>query len=170
MHMNGGIAMFCYQKASLENLEEIWDQNIRDNPEDPRYIRWKKQFIDDNLSGIAATFVVLSGDEPVGEGTLLLSPDCRAIRGRTCLCDGKTSANINALRIRKEYEGQGHISNLMKEMEAYAKRIGIQRLTIGAEARETRNLGIYLHWGFDKFLLCETEDEEPILYYGKDLL
>lgn len=169
MHMNGGIAMFCYKKATLDDLETIWDRNIRENPDDPRYIRWKKQFINDNISGAAATFVILADGIPVGEGTLLLSPDCRAIRGRTCLSDGKTTANINALRIQEQYEGQGHISKLMKEMERYAKSIGITRVTIGVEATETRNLGIYLHWGFDRFLMHEVEDGELVLYYGKDV-
>ena len=169
MQKNGGVAMFCYKKATLEELERIWDRSIRENPDDPRYIRWKKQFIDDNVSGAAATFVITADGEPVGEGTLLLSPDCRAIRGRTCLCDGKAVANINALRIQKAYEGQGHISTLMKEMERYAKSIGITRLTIGVEAAETRNLGIYLHRGFDLFLMHEVEDSELVLYYGKDL-
>ena len=28
---------------------------------------------------------------------------------------------------------------------------GYQRLTIGVEAHMTRNLGIYLHWGYDEF-------------------
>lgn len=161
--------MFCYKKATLENLEAIWDRNIRENPDDLRYIRWKKQFIDDNISGAAATFVITADGEPVGEGTLLLSPACRAIRGRTCLCDGKTVANINALRIQKALEGQGHISALMKEMELYAKSIGVTRLTIGVEAAEARNLGIYLHWGFALFLMHEVEDGALVLYYGKDI-
>lgn len=161
--------MIFYRKATLDDLETIWNRSIGENPEDPRYIRWKKQFIDDNRSGAATTFVVMDETEPVGEGTLLLSPGCRAVRGRTCLCDGHTSANINALRIRKAYEGQGHISALMKTMEAYAKSIGLTQLTIGVEAAETRNLGIYLHWGFDRFLMAEEEDGALVLYYGKQL-
>lgn len=161
--------MILYRKATLDDLEAIWNRSIADNPGDSRYIRWKKQFIDDNQNGAAVTFVVISDGKPVGEGTLLLSPACRAIRGRTCLCDGMTTANINALRIRSGLEGQGHISKLMKEIEAYAKRIGITRLTIGVEAVETRNLGIYLHWGFRQFIIHEIEDGELVLYYGKDL-
>ena len=169
MQKNGGTAMFCYKKATLENLEAIWDRNIRENPDDLRYIRWKKQFIDDNISGAAATFVITSEGDPVGEGTLLLSPACRAIRGRTCLCNGKNSANINALRIRKEYEGQGHISKLVRTMESYARSIGLTTITIGVEAAETRNLSIYLHWGFDHFLMYEEEDGALVLYYGKKI-
>ena len=161
--------MISYHKATLEELEAIWDYNIAQNPEDPRYLRWKEQFLRDNLSGAAATFVVSMDGSCVGEGTLLLSPDCRAIRGRTCLCDGKTVANINALRIQPSYEGQGHISALMKAMENYAGTLGIETMTIGVEAAETRNLGIYLHWGFDRFLMHETEDDTLVLYYGKSI-
>lgn len=161
--------MFSYKKASLEDLNRLWDRNIAENPGDERWIRWKKQFIDDNISSAAATFVVLAGHEPVGEGTLLLSPACRAVRGRTVLCDGRNTANINALRIQERYEGQGHISAMMKALTAYAKSIGITRLTIGVEPCETRNLGIYLHWGFDQFLVAEEEDGALVLYYGKDI-
>lgn len=161
--------MIGYRKATSEDLEKIWDSHIAQNPDDSRYIRWKKQFMDDNECNAAATFIIVVDDAPVGEGTLLLSPDCRAIRGRTDLCDGKHTENINALRIQKDWEGQGHISSLMKEIERYAKSIGISRLTIGVEAAETRNLEIYLHWGFRQFIMHEVEDGELVLYYGKDL-
>ena len=161
--------MICYKKTNLPDLERIWDYQIAQNPGDDRYLRWKSQFIADNQSGRAVTFAVTVQGNPVGEGTLLLCPDCRAIRGRLCLCDGKETANINALRIFPEYEGQGHLSRLMQEMESYAKSIGIRRLTIGVEASETRNLAIYLHWGFDRFVMSEEEDGALVLYYGKDL-
>ena len=161
--------MFLYRKATFDDLDRIWDRNIADNPGDDRYLRWKKQFLEDNASGDAATFVVVHEAEPVGEGTLLLSPACRAIRDRTQLCDGKTVANVNALRIRKEYEGQGHISAMMAELERYAVTMGIKQLTIGVEPAEARNLGIYLHWGYDQFIMAEEEDGCLVLYYGKDI-
>lgn len=158
-----------YRKATPEDLERIWNRSLAEHPGEECWTRWKDQFITDNRLGNAATFVAVFDGEPVGEGTLLLSPDCRAIRGRTELCDGEQTANINALRIRKEYEGQGHVSALMKHMEAYAKHLGITRLTIGVEAAETRNLGIYLHWGFDSFITTEVDHGALVLYYGKDI-
>ncbi len=161
--------MVEYRKATAEDLEVIWDYQIAENPGDPNWVRWKKQFIDDNNSGAAATFVAVVDGVPVGEGTLLFSPDCRAIRGRLALADGKTVTNINALRIRKAFEGKGYISALVKTMEAYAAQQGYGRVTIGVEAVEARNLGIYLHWGYDRFLMHEGEDMELTLYYGKDL-
>lgn len=161
--------MATYRKATAEDLERIWDYQIAQNPGDANWIRWKKQFIDDNLSGAAATFVAVVDGEPVGEGTLLFSPDCRAIRGRLELADGKSVTNINALRIRKAYEGKGHISKLVKHMEDYAAQNGFTRVTIGVEAVEARNLGIYLHWGYNKFLLSEGDGLDLTLYYGKDI-
>ena len=161
--------MVEYRKATAEDLEIIWDYQIAQNPGDPNWIRWKKQFIDDNRSGAAATFVAVVDGVPVGEGTLLFSPDCRAIRGRLALADGKTVTNINALRIRKAFEGKGYISALVKHMEAYAAEQGYRRVTIGVEAVEARNLGIYLHWGYNQFLMSEGENMELTLYYGKDL-
>ena len=161
--------MVIYRKATAEDLETIWDYQIAENPDEPAWVRWKGEFIENNRSGAAATFVAVVDGVPVGEGTLLFSPECKAIRGRRSLADGKTTTNINALRIRKAYEGQGYISALVKYMEAYAKDRGFSRVTIGVEAAETRNLGIYLHWGYDQFLLTEGEDQELVLYYGKEL-
>ena len=44
------------------------------------------------------------------------------------------------LELNKKYEGQGHISKLVKMAEQYAKQKGITYLTIGCEAKETLNL------------------------------
>ena len=161
--------MFEYRKATPDDLERIWNMNIADNEGDARWVAWKHEYISYNQSGAAATFVVVCDGRPVGEGTLLFSPACGAIRGRTVLADGRHIANVNALRIRKEYEGQGHVSALMRMMQAYAAGLGYTRLTIGVEAKETRNLAIYLHWGYDEWVMSEGEDNELVLYYAKDL-
>lgn len=114
--------------------------NIADNDADERWINWKNQFISDNQSGKAITFVIIYDRKPISEGTLIFSPECRAINGRTPLADNKNVANINALQIRKEHEGKRYISALIRMIEQYAANNGYRRLTIGVEARETRNL------------------------------
>ena len=158
-----------YRKATETDLELIWDENIRNNPKDSRWIRWKEQFISDNRSGAAVTFVAVEDDMPVGEVTLILSPECKAVKGRPMLADGLGIANINALRIKKAFEGLGHASALVKVLEDYAKEIGITRLTIGVEARESRNVAIYLHWGYTELVHYETDDGELVLYYAKEI-
>ena len=108
--------------------------------------------------------MVVCDGEPVGEGTLLFAPECEAIAGRTVLADGATVANINALRIEKAHEGQGHISAMVRLMEAEAARRGYQRLTIGVEEKEKNNQAIYRHWGYESLVLTEEEDGESILF------
>jgi len=100
---------------------------------------------------------------------LIFSPQCGTINERLALVDGKRVANINSLRMDREYEGRGHMSRLVKIMELYAKEAEYTEATIGVEAGETRNLGIYLHWGYNRLVLSEVEDGSLFLYYAKDL-
>ena len=155
--------------ATMDDLECIWEKNIRQNPEDPRWIRWRDEYIGYNRNGQALTYVVVCDGEPVGEGTLLFAPECEAIAGRTVLADGATVANINALRIEKAHERQGHISAMVRLMEAEAARRGYQRLTIGVEEKEKRNQAIYRHWGYQRLVLTEVEDGETVFYLEKDI-
>lgn len=157
--------MFAYRKATLEDLETLWNRHIAENPKDDRYLRWKRDFIERNRLDQAATFVVVRDGEPVGEVTLAHHQNGT----RSLLADGKSTGYIQALRIRKEYEGQGHVSRLMRALEAYARELGYSTLTIGVEATETRTLGMYLHWGYDQFLMSEMDDGELVLFYAKDL-
>ena len=161
--------MITCRQATPEDLESIWDMDIAEHGGDIRWKQWKDEYISYNQTGKAATFVVICDEKPVGQGTLLFSPQCSAIGGRTELADNEKTANINALRIRKEYEGHGHISALVRLMEKHAAENGCNRLTIGVEARETRNLAIYLHWGFRELVKAETEEDTLVLYYAKNL-
>lgn len=160
--------MFCYRKATLDDLEAIWNHHIAENPGDENYLRWKHDFISRNMRNQAATFVIVAGNEPIGEVTL----DYHASGysgNRTLLADGSHTGYVTALRIRQEYEGRGIVSQLMHYMENHAKSVGFSRLTIGVEAKETRNLGIYLHWGYDRFLMAEEDHGILTLFYAKDL-
>lgn len=160
--------MTKYRKATLEDLNRLWEHNIAINSNDPRWIKWKDTYINYNKTGKAATFTAIVDSIPVGEGTLLFSPECSAINGRTELANNSTIANINALRIQKKHESKGYISTLVKLMEDYIIQNDYKRLTIGVEAKETRNLAIYLHWGYNEFITSAVEDGELVLYYAKN--
>ncbi len=118
----------------------------------------KYEYIGYNQLGKAVTFCVVLNDHSVGEGTLILYSECKAVSERKELCDDNGTANINALRIQKEYECKGYMSRLVKEMERYAVCNGISKLTIGIKGKETRNPAIYLHWGFTEFLSYSLEE------------
>ncbi len=161
--------MFEYRVATREDLENIWNLNIARHPGDERWVHWKGELIGYNVDGRAVTFVTVLDGKPVGEGTWLISPTCSALAGLEGLADDKTTVNLNGLRILKDYEGQGHTSKLVKFMESWAKDNGYTRVTIGVDASEARNLGIYLHWGYTTYLCHEIENGELVLYYGKNL-
>lgn len=161
--------LYQYRAATMDDLHKNWARLIAENPGDPRWLRWRDEFITNNRSGAARSYVVLCDGLPVGEGTLLFSPQCSAIAGRTQLADGVRVANINALRIIQAHEGQGHISVLVRLMEAEARQQGFTRLTIGVEAGETRNQAIYRHWGYDRLVLTAAEDGETVYYLEKDI-
>lgn len=161
--------MFEYRKATHDDLKKIWDKDINRNPDDSRWPKWKDEYIKNNKENKCATFVVIHDGSPVGQVTLLMSPDCSAVKNKKLLCDGKSVANMNAFRIDKPFEGQGHISKLVTLAEKYAKKQGIKTLTIGAEATETRNLSIYFHFGYSEFVMSETENNTLILYYKKNI-
>lgn len=162
--------MFTYQKATPEILETLWNDNIKlHKDEKERWMRWKKIYIDENEKNLATTFAICKDGYPIGEGTLLWNKECHAIKERTSLASIGTICNVNALRIQKAYEGQGHISKLMKVMEEYARNLGYQKISIGVEANQTRNLAIYLHFGYQELIHVENEDGELVLYYAKTL-
>lgn len=162
--------MICYRKATLEDLERIWDYQIAQNPDEPRNQRWKESYIDRNIRNRAATYVVVINGEPVGEITLDYHAEAYGNPSiRPKLADGKKTAYLTALRIRKEFEGYGYISELMRFMEKDAKNKGFTHLSIGVGAEETRNLAIYLHWGYNCFVTAEEDHGELVLFYAKGL-
>lgn len=163
------VGSFLCRLATDEEFELLWQQNIEAHPDDPRWRAWREEYAASRPAGYSETFAVLSDGKPVGEGTLLYSPACGAIHGRTVLANGGSTANVNALRIQKAYEGRGGISALVRTMEAHARKRGISLLTIGVEAANARNLAIYLHWGYRTLVHTETEEGSLVLYYAKEL-
>ena len=165
--------MIEYRVATLEDLNNVWDKDIRGNIGDERYKRWKNEYIGYNLNGDAKTFVAVDNNDVIAQITVILKPNVKAVMGKEKLCDGKHIANMNAFRCDKEYEGKGHISKLVKLGEEYVRNIGYNYITIGSEARETRNLSIYFHFGYTEFLMSEVDEQEEddplVLYYGKKL-
>ena len=153
-----------YRIATEAEFHALWDRNMQLDPEEPMWPIWRQRFRSRIDLGQAITFAVVIDGEPVGEGTLELNTgkDPR-------LCDGRTNVYLAALRIRPEFEGQGHISRLVRTMETHARNLGFQRITIGVEENAARNRGIYTHWGYVTPVMEITEDGEKVLYFAKEL-
>ncbi len=153
-----------YRIITDQEFDLLWDRNIAADPNEPMWPIWRQRFRERIDKGQAITFGVILDGDPVGEGTLEMNTgkDPR-------LCNGCDTAYLAALRIYKEHEGQGHISRLVKTIEDHARDLGFTRMTIGAEVVQSRNLGIYLHWGYTEFVMSEGEDRDLTLYYAKTL-
>ena len=159
--------MWIYRLAKREEVVSLWDYQIATHRSSDLWMKWKKEYLYYLDHGMALTFAAFYDGTPVGEGTLLLSPACQAIRGRTVLCDGTEIANINALRIRKKFEGQGQISALMRVIEQEAQQRGFRRLTICAEAKEARNGAIYRHRDMTNWYFVRRRTEKKFCILKK---
>lgn len=153
-----------YRIITDREFDLLWDRNMAADPEETMWPIWRARFRERIAKGQAITFGVILDGDPVGEGTLEL---CTGKDPR--LCDGVDNVYLAALRIRKEFEGQGHISRLVKTMENHARDLGFSAITIGVEEAEARNRAIYAHWGYVNHLFTVTEGDEQVLYYGKPL-
>ena len=162
--------MVTYRKATIDDLERVWAYNMAMNPDEPRMQRWKESYVKRNLECRAATYVVIIDGEPVGEVTLDYFAEAYGNPEiRKYLADGSKTGYLTALRIRKEYEGKGYVSQLMRFVEKEAADMGFTTLTIGVDACENRNRAMYLHWGYNNFILDEQDGDEIVLFYAKYL-
>ena len=140
--------------ATMQELENWWDKEIKENVGDNSLVVWKNNFIEENINGKRKTFFAFDSGKYVGQGTLLFESKDKVMTG-----DGK--AEIIKLEIEEEYRGKGVATEIYKALKFYAKSVGIKTLTIGVEPSEIRNMQIYFHWGFTKFLQCITENYPP---------
>ena len=158
--------------ATENDLVKVWDKDILKNNNSETWKRWKREYINYNKNEELKTFVAVDGDDVIAQISVVLKSTVKAVQGKPYLCNDET-VNMNAFRCDKEYEGQGHISKLVKMGEAYAKSLGKKYATIGAEATIPRNLSIYFHFGYTEFITVKEEiddgEKEVVLYYRKKL-
>ena len=139
--MNYNNENFIYWIATLEDLEQVWNKDIDRHPNDERWSRWKAEYIEYNKNNEAKTFVAINKNgEVISQLTLILKGNVKAVKDRPKLCDGKNIANFNAFRTDKIYQGQGHISKLVKFAEDWARKNLIKKITIGVEASNSKNI------------------------------
>ena len=140
--------------ATIEELEKWWDEKIKKSPQNNACKVWKESFVSGNKNGLRKTFFVFEDKNYIGQGTLLLKSD-------DAVMTGSGRAEIIKLEINPEWRGKGIATKIYKTIEQYAKQIGIDTLTIGVEPGEVKNMQIYFHWGFTKFLQITTETYPP---------
>jgi len=161
---------FTYRIATLAEVTEMRDAQVAESGNDPDLIQWRTEFIEGNRHNRMRTYVILCNGVRIGSGTILLAPECRAVGGRHSLADGKMTANVNSLGVDKTYQGQGHMSRLVKLMEDDVRAEGFTTATIGVEITNGKNLGIYLHWGYTTYVTREDSENGFVVYFAKSLV
>lgn len=155
--------------ASKSQIIEKWDEEIKKHNYSEEWKIYKEQSLS-NMDTRTVYMGLLDG-KIITEATAIISGKDKCIENKDDLVDnGK--AYLSAFRTNKEYENQGYFSKLYKFMENDLKKRGFNSLTLGVEPCETRNIQIYLKWGFSKYIKTDYEyypNGEKILvnYYEK---
>lgn len=85
------------------------------------------------------------------------------------------TAYLCAFRTIEKYQGKGYFSKLFKFMIDDLKSKGYEKVTLGVEPSETKNLKMYKHLGFNEIIRSaqETYPDGTVIdvnYYGKSLI
>ena len=159
--------------ASLQDIITKQNEKINKHPNDMKWAVWKNEWLERfNDKTIRVYYGLLDG-KIITEATAVVSPYDKYIQNKEKLVD-KNTVYLTAFGTAKEYAGQGYFSKLYKYMEEDLKRIGFEKLTLGVEPCEVRNILIYFNWGYTNYIKSAYEsypDGNKILvnFYGKNL-
>lgn len=140
--------------ATEKELEDWWDEEIRNNPNDNSYVVWKNGFVKGNKDGERKTFFAFEHGKYIGQGTIRLRSEDENMTG-----NGR--AEIVKLEVVPKWRGKGVSTKIYNAIKDYAKQNCIDTLTIGVEPCEIKNMQIYFHWGFTNFIKVITEEFPP---------
>ena len=163
--------------ATVEDMEQNWNYLIEIHPDNNAWKIWKEKAIKDMENKNAIVYYGILNGVIISEVTAFLSN--LDVQNSDGLVDD-TTAYLSAFRTRKEYRGKGYFSELYKFIENDLKNRGCNKLTLGVEPCEVKNMMIYFKYGFTDFIKtayeiepAKNENEEPkkylVCYYGKNI-
>lgn len=141
--------------ASLEEINQKWDYEISNHPNDNSWLIWKEDFINGVKLGKRICYYGILNNKIIAEGTAILSKD--NAQNSEDLIDDHT-AYLTAFRTIDEYKGKGYFSKLYNYMETDLKSKNYKKLTLGVEPSEVKNMKIYFNWGYNNFIKTAYEE------------
>ncbi len=160
--------------ANIRQIEKRWEEKEKRDLSDKSIAIWKLNAINGFKAGKRLYYYGFLGDEVICEAAALLK-ECEVQNGAGLA--GDKTAYLSAFKTEENYRGKGYFSVLYKFMEEDLKKRGYEKLTLGVEAEDEKNLMIYKKWGYNEFIktACEYypsengEDTEEIVinYYAK---
>lgn len=157
--------------ASIDEMERKWNYEIKKN-KNPNWKIWKAEAIDRVKKGQSIAYYGILNGKIICEATSML--DKSNVQNSDGLVNDKT-VYLCAFRTIDKYQGKGYFSKLFKFMINDLKSKGYERVTLGVEPNETKNLKIYQYLGFNEFIKSaqETYPDGTVIdvdYYGMNLI
>lgn len=158
--------------ASIDEIERKWNYEIRTSWRRKAVLKTlKKEAIERVKSGQTITYYGLLNGKIICQTTAMF--DENIIQNSDGLVDNKTVYLCNFSTVKK-YQGNGYFSKLFQFMINDLKNRGYEKVTLGVEPSETKNLKIYQHLGFNEFIKSGQEiftdgKIADVDYYGMKL-
>ena len=160
--------------ADIHQIEKRWEEKEKKDPFDKSIATWKRNAINGFKAGKRLYYYGFLGDKVICEAAALLSA-CEVQNGEG-LAGGET-AYLSAFKTEEKYRGKGYFSVLYKFIEDDLKKRGYEKLTLGVENGDEKNLMIYKKWGYNEFIKTACEyypsesgegtEEIVVNYYAK---
>ncbi len=157
--------------ASLQEMEEKWDYEIKLHPRQENWIIWKAEAINNFQTGRSIPYYGILDVTIICEATAVVDPG--EVQNSAGMMDEKT-AYLCAFRTIKEYREKGYFSRLMRFMLNDLKQKGYTKAVLGVEPGNKKNKAMYTHWGFTEFIESAMEQYPDgtvidVEYFGKSL-
>lgn len=163
---------YICQIATIDEMERKWNYEIRRQRKRKIVLeRLKNNALEYTKNGQSVTYYGKIHNRIICETTAMFDEDI--IQNSDKLVDDKTVYLCNFSTV-KRYRGKGYFSKLFRFMINDLKNRGYKKFTLGVEPAETKNLNIYQHLGFNKFIKSaqETFPDGTVIdvdYYGNIL-
>lgn len=161
---------YICKMAAIDEMEVKWNYEIKKH-KNSNWKIWKHESISRVKNGQSIVYYGVLNGEIICEATAMF--DKSIVQNCEGLVDDKT-VYLCAFRTVEKYQGKGYFSNLFDFMINDLKNRGYEKVTLGVEPAEIKNLEIYHHLGFNTFIKSaqETYPDGTVIdvdYYGMDL-
>ena len=156
--------------ASVDEMKIKWNYEIKKH-KSPNWKIWKVESIERVKNGQCIVYYGIINGKIICETTAMI--DKNIVQNSDGLVDDKT-VYLCAFRTVDKYQGKGYFSKLFNFMINDLKSKGYEKVTLGVEPTETKNLKIYKHLGFNEYIKFaqETYLDGTVIdvdYYGMEL-
>ena len=162
-----------FQTAVCNEMEEKWAYELMQHPEDrENWLIWREGAFVNFMAGKTLPYYGILDGMIICEATAVLYPEA-AQHGEKLIDDH--TAYLCAFRTNDGFRGKGWFSRLFRFMLYDLRQRGYRKVTVGVEPEDLTNKAIYAHYGFNEYIMTDTElypdgTAVSVEYYAKTLL